>query len=188
MNFKTIALTAALSTTLIGCANQQEKITSNIGLPNWVVAPNIDNGLAESACVPYSGHFSIDRAQATALARNALTEQIEVRAASLTKTHLSKTDTVGGSSIGADFESSARQIAEATLKGTKADKADIFTIDEKKQFCVLVTLAERETDDVAQQIITASGAKLSSEDKEVLAEQFKANEGQEELKGVIESM
>lgn len=167
---------------LAGCTSQQEKTESNIGLPNWVVSPQADDGLADSACVSYSGHFTIDRDQAVALARNALVQQIEVRAASLTKTYANRTDTVEGTNVGANFESNARQLAEATLRGTKAERVDLFEVEGEKQLCALVVLSKHKTDDLASRILDNSGASLSNDDEQVLREEFKARRGQEELR------
>lgn len=171
---------------LIGCSTQQqEKITTNIGLPNWVISPQVEDGLADSACVPYSGHFTIDRDQAIAMARNGLVQQIEIRAASLTKTYASRTDTTGGTNVGANFEVNARQIAEATLRGTKATRVDVFDISGQKQLCAQVVLSEQKLDDIAEQIIARSGATLSNADKAVLREEMKADQGQQELKDAL---
>lgn len=168
-----------------GCSSNPNKVSTNTGLPDWVTMPTTESGLAESACVPYSGQFTIDRDQATALARNGIVQQIELKAANLTKTFAHKTDTKDGSNIGANFETSARQVAEATLRGTKAVRTDVFTLDNKKQMCVLVTLNDQSLDVIADQIVTQSGATLSSEDKRVITEELKAQKGQDELKQAI---
>jgi general stress protein YciG len=167
---------------LTACSTNQEKPQGNLGLPGWVLSPSIDNGLADTACVNWTGYMHVDRNEATAIARNRLVQQIELRAASMTKTHASKTNANGGANVGTNFENNARQIAEATLKGSKAVKTDIFDIDNKKQLCVMVTVEAREMDNIANQIIGQSGARLSNDDKAILREQFKAQQGQEELK------
>ena len=175
------AITAISLITLTGCATNQDKIVGNIELPRWVVMPQIENGLAESACVPWSGHLTIDRNHAIAEARNALVQQIELKAASMTKTHASKTDVATGTNVGATFETNARQIAESTLKGSKAVKGDLFTIDEKKQFCALVTVTPEQTRQVFNNLVKSSGATLQSNDEAVLYQQFLAWKGQREL-------
>ncbi|MBB3168031.1 LPP20 family lipoprotein [Simiduia aestuariiviva] len=172
---------------LAACSSNPNKSTTNTKLPDWVTMPNIEDGLAESACVPFSGQFTIDRDQATALARNNLVQQIEIKAASLTKTFAHKTDTKDGSNVGANFETSARQIAEATLRGTKAERADIFELNKQQQLCVLVTLRDQSLDIIADQIATQSGATLSSDDKRVIAEELKAKKGQQELQRAIDN-
>ena len=171
--------------TLTACASNQDKLQGNINLPGWVLMPSVENGLAESACVPWSGHITIDREQATAMARNTLVRQIEVKSASMTKTHASKTDTTGGTNISASFETNARQIAEATLKGSKAIKGDLFTIDNKQQFCVMVTLDPQQTRQVFDKLVDSSGAQLKTDDEQVLYEQFRAMKGQQELENAL---
>lgn len=177
---KTMTLCVATANALLtGCASN--KTQNNLGVPSWVLAPHVANGIAASACVNWTGNLNIDRDQATAIARNRLVQQIETRAATMTKTHASKTNANGGTHVGSDFESNARQIAEGALKGSKAVKADLFDIDGTKQLCSLVTVEEQDMDHIADQLIGASGARLSNEDKGVLKQQFKAQKGQEEL-------
>lgn len=186
--FSKTLIACALVSTLVGCASTQEKQNKpqgNIGLPGWILNPSVEKGLAESACVPWSGMITVDRDQATAIARNGLVQQIQIRAANLTKTFAHKTDTVSGTNVGTNFETSAQQLAEGTLKGTKAVKADVFDVDHKKQFCVMVTLEERDLDSIAKQIISSSGAKLSSDDQRVITEELKAKDGQQELKEAL---
>ena len=173
--------------TLTACASNQDKLQGNINLPGWVLMPSVENGLADSACVPWSGHVTIDREQATAMARNSLVRQIEVKAASMTKTHASKTDTTGGTNVSASFETNARQIAEATLKGSKAVRGDLFTIDNKQQFCVMVALNSQQTRQVFDRLVDSSGAQLKANDEQVLYEQFKAMKGQQELKETLKN-
>jgi len=174
-----IALLGSLA--LTGCSNNDQKPQGNMLLPGWVLSPSVEDGLADTACVTWSGNMAIDRDEATAISRNRLALQIEVRAANMTKTYASKTQANGGTNVGTTFESNARQISEATLKGSKAVKTDLFEIDNKKQLCVMVSLEAQQLESIANQIIGQSGARLSNEDKAVLKEQFKAGAGQRAL-------
>lgn len=192
MKRETIAYTLALIL-LSGCGTNPDKpvaedqvIGNSLGLPDWVVNPQIENGLADVACVPWSGHLTIDRSQASAMARNALVHQIELKAASMTKTFTHKTDTIAGSNIGADFEETARQLAEANLKGSRASRADLVTIDGKKQFCAMVTMPPAQTEALYQQLTRSGGATLSAEDDRVMFEQFKAYKAQQQLEQALQ--
>ena len=193
------AIVAVLGVALLaGCSSTPDKsdesarvtqpeISNNLGLPGWVVNPQVEQGLADVACVPWSGNMSIDREQATAMARNALINQIGLKGAVMTKTFAHKTDTTAGSNIGADFEASARQLAEAKLQGSRASKADLIQIDGKKQFCVMVTLQPQQTEQLFGQMVKASGAQLSSDDERVLFEQFRAYKAQQELERALQN-
>ena len=103
----------------------------------------------------------------------------------MTKTHASKTDTTGGTNVSANFETNARQIAEATLTGSKAVKGDLFTIDNKQQFCVMVELDPSQTRQVFNKLVESSGAQLKANDEQVLYEQFRAMKGQQELEKAL---
>jgi len=184
MNIRSLShrlLLISSMTLLAACAGNQNKPQGNLALPSWVLSPSVEDGLAETACVNWTDYMHVDRDEATAIARNRLAQQIEVRAASMSKAHASKTNANGGANVGTTFESNARQISEATLKGSKAVKTDLFEIDNKKQLCVMVSLEAQQLESIANQIIGQSGARLSNEDKAVLKEQFKAGAGQRAL-------
>lgn len=175
----TIIITTAL---LTACANQD---TINKGaladIPNWILLPQIENGIAESACVMWSGDMAIDKDEASHVARDRLAKQIDIRAAGMTKAFADKTTTNAGLNTGSTFESVSRQIFDQTLKGSKPTKAGLFTIDTKKQLCVMVEVTPEKTKKLYNGIVAASGKQLSAEDDRVLFQQFKAWKAQSEL-------
>lgn len=177
-------LTTALLTTLLlsACANQNEINKGELAdIPNWILAPQIENGIAESACVLWSGNLSIDKDEASHIARDRLAKQIDVRAAGMTKAFADKTTTSAGLNTGTTFESVSRQIFDQTLKGSKPSKAGLFTLDNKKNFCVMVEISPEKTNILYKGIIAASGKQLSADDDKVLFQQFKAWKAQGEL-------
>lgn len=154
-------------------------------LPDWVFSPSIENGMAASSCVPWSGNLSIDRDQATAEARNEMTRQIELKATSFNKTYGSKTTVAGGTNVGATFEKNARQFAQASIRGSKRVKGGLFAIENQKQFCVMVAINPEQSEAIFKQLVKTSGAQLNSNDERVLSEQFKAWKGQQELERLM---
>lgn len=181
---KNLKLTSLIITTLLmsACANQD---TINKGeladVPDWILSPQIEDGIAESACVAWSGSLSIDKDEASHIARDRLARQIDVRAAGMTKAFADKTTTSAGMNTGTTFESVSRQIFDQTLTGSKPTKVGLFTIDNKKQFCVMVEITPEKTKALYNGIVVASGEQLSAEDDRVLFQQFKAWKAQGEL-------
>ncbi len=150
---KSLLATAATILPLGGCAFPQDQAPPNTGLPNWVVTPEVENALADSACVPSSGHFSVDKAHAISEARNALLQQIEVRAASLTKLTTDKATNNNQATVTTHYRNTARQLAEGYLQGSRADKIDTFTVNGQQQLCARVVIDSDMSQALAQQLI-----------------------------------
>ena len=195
---KNLSLTLLFSLLLSACASQETKqeqannklSTSDANgelsnIPNWVLSPQIENGIADSACVAWSGNVTIDKDEASHIARTRLAKQIEVRSAGMSKAFANKTTTSAGLNTGTNFENTTRQIFEQTLKGTKSTKVGLFTIDKQKQFCVMVELDPAKTKQLYKNIISANGAQLNAKDEDILFTQFKAQQAQKELEEVL---
>ncbi len=185
MKYLSIAILSALL--INGCATTGSSENTNYAkgelesIPNWILSPSVKNGVAESACVPWSGNITIDRDEASHIARDRLAKQIDIRAAGMTKAFANKTTTSKGLNTGTNFESVSRQIFDKTLSGSRPTKAGLFTIDKKKQFCVMVEINPVKTKELYKGIVKASGAQLSADDDAILLEQFKAWKAQGEL-------
>ncbi|WP_226661463.1 hypothetical protein [Microbulbifer aggregans] len=176
------ALALALGTLMLtGCGSNPDTPVGNIGLPAWVMQPELENGLAETACVPFSGHISIDKQQATAMARSGIAQQIAVKVKAMDKVYNRRTDTTGSLNIGANFETVSKQVTERSLSGTRATKTDIFEIDRKRQLCSMVTMEPEKTKEIFDNILADSGRQLDPKDEAVLYEEFRAHKAQEEL-------
>lgn len=185
MKHISIAIISALF--ISGCASTAPNEETNYdkgaleNIPSWVLSPSIKNGVAESACVPWSGNITIDRDEASHIARDRLAKQIGLRAAGMTKAFANKTTTSKGLNTGTNFESVSRQIFDQTIVGSKPSKVGLFTIAKKKQFCVLVGMNPEKTKALYKGIVKASGVQLSANDDAILLEQFKAWKAQGEL-------
>ena len=168
---------------LSACANQNEINKGELAsVPDWILAPQVEDGIAESACVPWSSNMSIDKDEASHIARDRLAKQVDVRAAGMTKAFADKTTTSAGLNTGTTFVSVSRQIFDQTLHGSTITKAGLFTIDNKKQFCVLLAVSAKKTKALYQGIVSATGKQLSAADNTILFQQFKAWKAQNKLK------
>jgi hypothetical protein len=179
---KPIVATLLVIASLTGCSNTDEENKGDLAnVPDWIMMPQVEDGIAESACVPWSGNMSIDKDEATHIARSRLAKQIGLRAAGMSKAFADKTTVDAGVSSGTHFENNSRQVFEQTLVGSKPAKAGLFTIDKNKQFCVLVEITPEKTKQLYDGLVSASGKQLNAQDDRILFQQFKAWKGQNEL-------
>lgn len=169
------------SSLLYGCGSHPEDPVGNLGLPAWVLQPEVENGLAETACVPSSGHISIDKQQATAMARSGIAKQIDIKVKAMDKVYNRRTDTSVGRDIGSNFEAVSKQVTERSLSGTKTTRVDIFPIERQQQLCAMVTLEPEKTRELFETVLADSGRQLDPQDEAVLYEEFRATKAQEEL-------
>lgn len=164
----------------------EEKVTSNI--PQWVLNPIIEDGLAASDCVKYSGNFSIDQKMATANARVSLAQQISLNVKSLDKTYSNRTDSEGESTTGSTFSSVSKQITDQKLSGSRLIKSDVVKIMGKEHFCAMVTLSPHSTKDLFDSILSESERKVNPQDEKFLYQEFKAFKAEENLEKEIERL
>jgi hypothetical protein len=173
---------------LSGCAAEKKVEKPGIDLPMWVLNPTVEGGIASTECVIYSGDISLDKAEATALARADIAKQIDVKVKALYKTYQRKFKTKDGVSAGGVFESVSKQIAQQQLKGARAIKMDLIEIDGKKQWCVMVALDPALTERLFKSIVKESNVNLDPQDESVLYEEFKAYKAGQELDEEIDKL
>ncbi|MFW6414995.1 MAG: hypothetical protein ACOCZ2_01645 [Thermodesulfobacteriota bacterium] len=170
-----------------GCAGKSEE-GPNSDLPGWILSPEVEGGIAAAECVRWTGDFSMDKAEATALGRATLAKQIDTKVQAMDKTYRRKISTEEGTSTGGTFESVSKQVAKKHLKGSRVKKVDTVEIDGKKQLCVLCVLDPGATKKLFKDILKQSGTDLSPQDESVLYEEFKAKKAQEELQEEMQKM
>jgi hypothetical protein len=174
-----VLMTACASTEQ--AADTQQSQQGAGGLPQWVMNPYIDDGFASAQCVPYSSNMSIDRQLAVANARTDLAQQLETKVAVLDKVFRERTDVSSGVSSGSTFSSVAKQLTQQTLIGTRAERVEFVEIDGKKNLCVLVTMGRDKTLALFDNMLAASERQVQPDTREVLLQQFKGAQAQQEL-------
>ncbi len=185
-----LVLTILSGSVLLGCTSQpdiqQASLSQTENIPDWVLNPIKENGIAASDCVTYGGNISIDRKLAIANARANIAQQISSRVTAMDKTYARRVDSQEVQNIGQSFESVSKQISNEELRGAQAVKVDIVHIDGKKHLCALVELRNT-TRDIFEHIVKSSEKKLSAMDDSVLYEEFKSYKAQEALKLEIQN-
>lgn len=183
-----LASVLAMSAVLAACGstpkNSAEELNKNI--PEWVLNPVLEDGIAASVCVPSSGHMSTDKAQATALARTELAQQINTRVKALDKTYQERIDVDNAAQVGSTFTSVSKQLTDQSLTGSRVIKTAYANFDSKNQLCVLTALGSSSTKELFDNIIKESERNLSIDQEKVLYQEFKAQKAQDELEAELQ--
>lgn len=177
-----LGLTACNSTP----APNSTPLAANDAIPQWVLLPVSDRGLAASACVPWSGNMAVDKAQAVAVARASLAQQIQLKAQVMDKMYMRRTDAEGATSSGGSFEQVSKQIADNSLVGSVPKEVAFAKLDNRKQLCVLVDMPA--TDKAFDNLVQQSGRKLNPMSKQALYEEFRAQKAQKELEAELDKL
>lgn len=173
-----IAITAALA----ACGTTPETPNElNANIPDWVLSPSVEDGIAAAACVSASGSMTTDKAQATALSRVDLAQQIGTRVQSLDKTYQERIDVDGQAQVGSTFTSVSKQLTEQSLTGSRVIKTSYANFDGKNQLCVLTALGSSSTKELFASILKDSQRPVTADQERVLYQEFKAYKAQDEL-------
>tara|TARA_B100001105_G_C22371520_1_gene435288 strand:+ start:254 stop:817 length:564 start_codon:yes stop_codon:yes gene_type:complete len=173
---------ALIALTMAACSSTG---SSQSGIPEWVLAPQVENGIASTECVESSNNFTVDRNMATSLARASLVQQINLKVQVMDKTYIERVDASGDSVTGGAFSSVSRQIANLSIQGAEMTKSDIVKIGEVPNVCVQVALNPERTQMLLDEIVAQSGRELEMDDQKVLYQEFKAYKAQQELEQAL---
>jgi len=186
---KTLSTAAAFS--LLGaCASQAPAPApaQMVQLPDWVLTPIIENGIADTQCVKTTADFNVLKNKATALGRAELAKQIEIKVKAMDKTYQRLTDTNDGSSTGGTFESVSKQLANKTLSGSRATKVNYINFpDNTQKLCVMVTMSPELTESLFKDLVKGTGRNISPKNEAVLYERFLAKKAADEMEAEFRS-
>lgn len=188
--FKKIHLLSIPAIVLLSaCSSSNPTEETTVGkIPSWILNPQVEDGIAVSECVLWSGNMSIDKQQAMANARTSLAQRIETRVSAMDKTYRDKIEVASGVESGATFSSVSKQVTQQTLSGTTALKTDIVKIAEKDNLCVLVAIGQQSTKTVFDELIAAAARPMNAEQKDVLYQEFKAQRAEQQLDQELEKL
>ena len=177
---------ASICVILASCASAPKEVTKpepSSELPDWVANPTIEDGIASSECVPWSGDMSLDRAEAVAKARADLTKQIEIRVKAMDKTYARKVKTAGGITTGGTFETVSKQVANRNLNASQVNKVGMVDINGTQHLCAMVVFGREANKRIFDDLIKTSqvAPQINPQDESVLWEEFKAYKGHQEL-------
>lgn len=175
MNKLPLMVVSVMSVFIASCGSTLETPDHefNKNMPDWVINPVLDDGIASAVCVPSTGNLTTDRAKAAAMGRADLAQQIDIKVKALDKTYQEKISDV---SPGATFSSVSKQLTNSAVSGARVVKSTYAEFDGKKQLCVLSALESGETRALFQQLLSSSGQSLSSAQQQSLYEEFIAQQ------------
>lgn len=183
MNKNKFILTAVIAGLLSACGSTEKpaepSLTANI--PPWVLNPVVEDGIAATDCVKFSGNISVDKKMATANSRLALAQQLDVRVEGLEKTYSSRVDSNDDTTVGTNFSSVSKQLTKQKLTGSRVVKSDIVKISGKEHFCVLTTLSPTATKELFDAILKQSQRSVNPQDEKFLYQEFKAHKAEQNL-------
>jgi len=172
----------AISVAITACGSTPETPDElNANIPEWVLNPVVEDGIAAAACVSSSGSMTTDRAQATALSRVDLAQQIGTKVQALDKTYQERVDVGGQAQVGSTFTSVSKQLTEQSLTGARVIKTSYANFDGKNQLCVMTALGSSSTKELFENILKDSQRPVTVDQEKVLYQEFKAYKAQEEL-------
>jgi len=189
-------LAVAISVVTLGaCATQggmQPAPVAGPSIPDWVMNPLIENGIADTQCLIANPGTSMStlKSAATASARAELAKQINIKVKAMDKTFQRLTETANGPSNGTSFESVSKQVTEQALAGSRAIKMDYVALppDNKQNFCVMVALSPEQTKNMFQDLVQQAGTtNLSPNNEAVLYERFLAEKAQKEMEAEFQN-
>jgi hypothetical protein len=173
---------------LTACSSTEVETTSVGEIPSWILNPEIEDGIAVSECVLFSGNISIDKQQAKANARASLAQRIETRVSAMDKVYRDKIEVASGVESGSTFSSVSKQVTQQTLTGTSVLKTDIIELAGKDNLCVLLGIGQSATKEIFEELVNKSNRSMSASQKDVLYAEFKAQRAEQQLDAEIEKL
>lgn len=173
---------------LAGCGTSSQKSTAGMGeVPKWVASPQVEQGIAVTECVPASDNFSLDRKEAVANARASLAQQIQTKVRAMDKTYQRRIRADDKTTTGTTFETVSKQLTEETLKGTAPKQTGYEMLNEKKHMCVMLTMGGSQMKEFFDKLMREADADVNPQDEEILYQEFKAKQAQEEMEEELSS-
>jgi hypothetical protein len=140
--------------------------------PDWVLNPP-GGEPAGSDCVPSSGNLAIDRNQATAKARVALAQQIDVKIEAMDETYDSRVREGKAEKLVSSFKATSKQTVNTSLQGAKLVRSEEFKASKGRFFCALVQLTKDAADKLPADVIRTGGVKVDEATETLLLTRFR---------------
>jgi hypothetical protein len=148
-------------------------------LPDWVLLPVVEDGIASAECVNWSGNISIDKAEAEAIARSRISFQLTTKAQAMDKYYGEKISTGADARSQGRFVTVTKQKTESVLRNSRAIKAEPVTVAGERKLCVMVAITQSKK--VFEDIIDDAGVDLTQQQEQELYLEFKQDTMQAEM-------
>lgn len=141
--------------------------------PDWILNPPSGPELHAGECIEASGSMGIDRQQATARARVALAQQIEVRIEAMDQTWDSRVREGQAQQLASRFVSTSRQVVATTLQGARPVRTEAIKSRSGTLVCVLVALQREASEQLPGDIIRTAAAPVDAATESLLVTRFR---------------
>jgi hypothetical protein len=192
MKFTKVIITAAVASLLSACGStpiaEKPAPAVNSGIPQWVLSPVVEDGIAAADCVRSSGNFSVDQKLAASNTRVALAQQMSAKVSALEKNYQERIDSNEETTTGSTFTSVAKVLTDQTLTGSRMVKSDMVNIEGNTHYCTLMTLSPTATKELFDALITQSKRRVNPQDEKFLYQEFKAAKAHDELDKTIQKL
>jgi hypothetical protein len=191
---KTLSAVTVVSVLFTACGStKQEKVKvaepqadfrckqDGILAPKWTCNPHIDGGIAAVGIAKKNAgnDKSMQRSEAMADGRDALTSQIEVKVSNLFKSYKGTTGSGDAATFDASSSKVSKQLASQTLSGSKA--IDSWTNPKNGELYLLVTVGTKNVKTGMDKAI-----KTSFKNDQAMYQKFLASKAQGELDKELE--
>ena len=155
---------------LVACSSNQPATSQQDrqSVPDWVMNPKSDAGLAATGCAPLANDMAMSRNMAVALARRDLAQKMETRVSAVDKLYSEKSAT--GSSQ--HFAQSAELVTDQVLSNTTPDRIEVLELNGQDNVCAMLTLNQTAMKSTFRSIAKGTQLKLSQQDEQELYAEF----------------
>ncbi len=161
-----------------GCSSApSEPETTASGLPNWIVTPSVDDGLAATGCVTASDTFRLDSNRADNAAREQLAATLGAQVESYVEDYQRAIETEEeGLTTGAVFEQITRTVVDEKLVGSRRVMADYVEMNGERRFCSLVAVGQEDVTEMLRAVAEAAEIEPDAFSNAEMREQFMSQE------------
>lgn len=154
---KALILSLFLNVLLSGCSSNSlyHKV---LHVPDWILSPDIKDGMALSRCVTWSGDYANNKAAAAQLAKQATQTKLLTNVQGIYSDQLSDLD---------------KQLVNETADRGRTIRVDFADLDNEEQLCTLWYVGDDKLKDLL--ITVASNHQVEKPDLEVQLAKLKSN-------------
>ncbi len=175
MPWKRLLPLLAVGLALLVACGAPEKRQTPVGVgevPQWVAHPKADQGIAAAECTVASREYSSDRREVMARAKRQLSRELQARIEAV-KTAYDKRFAEGEPSAeDQPFLGASPDLIREALEGMEPRKMGYEKFEERKHFCVVLTLEKSGMRDFFSRLIEQSGVNVGPEEEEALYRAF----------------
>jgi len=140
-----------------------------VNIPAWILAPDVEGGIAVSECVTWSGDFAKDKAAAAAKSKSRLNLILTDRFERLERYYQSKYSDLD---VNRSFNNYIQPVLADNAEKAKVVRVDFAEMEESESLCTMVHMKQLDFEQVFSQVIVASSRKIDVQQRQELLARF----------------